>query len=161
VYLGIDSATRPEINDKASCSYLSNHHQSKLVDDTQSRLAYPRTAIRRVVYGLIGIAVVMVVGVVGFRATEGMSLVNAIYFESMLATGQGPPLTLTTDTGKLFASFMAFVSVGSVITTLFFTLAPVLGQVWREVLQKTEEEARKVESDLVAKTDKKADSSDE
>ena len=105
-------------------------------------------------YALIGIATVMIVGIIGFHEIEGMSLVNAIYFESMLATGQGPPLMLTTDTGKIFASVMAFVSVGSVITTLVFTLAPILGGIWREVLEKAEEKARTVEKDLAPKTEK-------
>jgi hypothetical protein len=119
----------------------------------RARVGYPRTALRRVVYGVLGIAVVMLVGVVGFHAIEGMSYINAVYFESMLATGQGPPLALNTDAGKLFASFMAFASVGSVITTLLFTVAPVLGQVWREVLERAEGEARKVESELAPKKD--------
>jgi hypothetical protein len=113
-----------------------------------------------VAYALLGIVVVMIVGIVGFRAIEGMNLVNAIYFESMLATGQGPPFPLTTDTGKLFASVMAFVSVGSVITTLFFTLSPIFAQVWREVLEKAEDEVRAVEKDVAPKRDEKPKSSD-
>jgi len=87
----------------------------------------------------------MIVGIIGFQKIEGMNLVNAIYFESMIATGQGPPFTLNTDAGKIFASIMAFVSVSSVITTLFFTLAPVFAQIWREVALRGEAEARRIE----------------
>ncbi len=54
----------------------------------------------------------MVIGRVGFHPIEGMNHVNAVYFESMLATGQGPPLLLDIDAGKIFASIMAFVTVG-------------------------------------------------
>lgn len=115
------------------------------------RRMYPRSALRRIVYGILGIAVVMIVGVVGFEHIEHMSLVNAIYFESMIATGQGPPYEPATTAGKLFASAMAFVSVGSVITTLLFTLAPVLATVWREVLERTEDEARRIDEDVRGK----------
>jgi hypothetical protein len=108
----------------------------------------------------MGIALVMLVGVVGFRAIEGMNLVNAIYFESMLATGQGPPFPLTTDTGKLFASVMAFVSVGSVITTLFFTLSPIFAQIWKEMMEKAEEEVRSLEKDVTPKKDEKTRTDD-
>ena len=108
----------------------------------------------------MGIAVVMIVGVVGFREIEGMNLVNAIYFESMLATGQGPPFPLNTDTGKIFASVMAFVSVGSVITTLVFTLAPIFGVIWREALDMGEAEARKIEEGLTPKSDRKENGDD-
>jgi hypothetical protein len=87
--------------------------------------------MRRLFYAFSGIVVVMVVGIVGFHQIEGMDWVNAIYFESMLATGQGPPLALNTNAGKLFASVMGFVSVGAVFATLVVTLAPILSQVWR------------------------------
>ena len=119
----------------------------------QRRPTYTRSALRRVVYGLIGIALVMTVGVVGFREIEGMSLVNAVYFESMLATGQGPPLALNTDLGKIFASIMAFLSIGSVLTTLFVTLVPLGGQIWREFIERGEEEAARIERDISPKND--------
>ena len=99
-------------------------------------------------YAISGIVVVMIIGIVGFHLIEGMNYVNAVYFESMLATGQGPPLQLNTDAGKLFASVMAFVSVGSVITTLVFTLGPILSTIWREGLERVEGEAKNIEEDV-------------
>ena len=101
-------------------------------------------------YAVSGIVVVMVVGTIGFHLIEGMNWVDALYFESMLATGQGPPIQLVTDAGKLFASAMAFVSVASVITALFITLAPFIAQLWREGIEKAEREARAMERDAKA-----------
>jgi hypothetical protein len=119
----------------------------------QRHPTYTRSALRRVVYGLIGIALVMTVGVIGFREIEGMSLVNAVYFESMLATGQGPPLALNTDLGKIFASIMAFLSLGSVLTTLFVTLVPLGGEIWREFIERSEEGAVRIERDISRNND--------
>ena len=103
---------------------------------------------RRVFYSISAITVVMVVGIVGFHQLEGMDWVNAIYFESMLATGQGPPLTLNTDAGKLFASAMGFVSFGTVLTGLLVTLVPILSQLWREGLERAERDVKALERDL-------------
>ncbi len=103
---------------------------------------------RRLVASLSIIGFVLVVGTIGIHLLEGASYLNAFYFESMLATGQGPPFPLTTAAGKLFASLMAFVSVGSVITGLVFILGPLLGRLWREGIEWAEEEARKLERRL-------------
>jgi hypothetical protein len=106
---------------------------------------------RRLFYAVSGIVLVMVIGIVGFHQIEGMDWVNALYFESMLATGQGPPLTLTTDSGKIFASVMGFVSVGTVFTSLVVTLVPIISQLWREGLERVEKDAKTLEDDLSRK----------
>lgn len=87
----------------------------------------------------------LVAGSVGFHLIAGLDPVDSVYFESMLATGQGPPLPLTSDAAKIFASVMAFVSVGSVVSTLLFAVGPVLRQVWRNSLLYVEEEIRELE----------------
>lgn len=109
---------------------------------------------KRLFYAFSGIAAVMVVGIVGFHQIEGMDWVNAIYFESMLATGQGPPLALNTNAGKLFASVMGFVSVGAVFTTLVVTLAPIISQLWREGVDRVEKDAKTFERDITHKNEK-------
>jgi hypothetical protein len=72
----------------------------------------------------------------------------------MLATGQRPPIQLTTDAGKIFASIMAFVSVGSVISALVVTLIPIISQLWREGLEKVEEDAKGLERKTAQKKEK-------
>ncbi len=91
---------------------------------------------------------VLIVGTLGFHAIAGLGLVDAIYFESMLATGQGPPLPLSSDSAKLFASLMAFVSVGSVLTSVVFTLGPIGARLWHEAVRRAEQEIREVEQEL-------------
>ena len=102
-------------------------------------------------YALSLIVAVMIVGTLGFHQIEGMNWVDSVYFESMIATGQGPPIPLTTDAGKIFASAMAFVSVGSVITAMLVTLVPIVSALWREGWEKAEKEAKVLERDLTAR----------
>ncbi|MDA4115048.1 MAG: hypothetical protein OK442_00665 [Thaumarchaeota archaeon] len=105
---------------------------------------------RRLFYAISGIVLVMAIGIVGFHQIEGMDWVNAFYFESMLATGQGPPLALNTNSGKIFASVMGFASFGTVFTSLVVTLVPIISQLWREGLDRAERDAKKVEKDAKA-----------
>ncbi|HTT44909.1 MAG TPA: hypothetical protein VMH38_02680 [Thermoplasmata archaeon] len=107
-----------------------------------------RTAVRRLIWALVGIGVILVIGTVGFELVAGLSLVNAFYFESMLATGQGPPITLTSNGAKIFAAVMAFISVGSVVSTLLFAVGPVVRRFWREEVEHLEADARRLEKDI-------------
>jgi hypothetical protein len=117
-------------------------------------ISYPPTAVRRVIYGVIAILLVLIVGTLGLASIERVSYVDAFYFESMLAAGQGPPFPLNTDTGKIFVSVMGFVSVGAVLTTITVTLVPIAAQIWREALNHVEAEVRAVETDLRTEKDK-------
>jgi hypothetical protein len=98
---------------------------------------------------VVAVLVVLIIGSVGFHFLAGLDPVDSLYFECMLATGQGPPLVLTSDSAKLFASAMAFLSVGTVLTTLVLNLGPVVGQLWREGVEHAERELRKVEEEVV------------
>lgn len=115
------------------------------------REAYVRRRRRRILYSLFAIAVVLAIGTVGFFALTGTSWVDSFYFESMLATGQGPPFPLTSDGAKLFASLMAFLSVGTVISTLILNLGPILGRWWREAIEHAERDLREAEQVLQEK----------
>jgi biotin transporter BioY len=107
-----------------------------------------RAAVRRMLYAIFGIGLVLVVGTVGFHLIAGLSAVDSFYYESMLATGQGPPSALPTDGDKIFTSIMAFISVGSVVSTLLFAVGPVLRQFWREEVEYLEAGARAVEREI-------------
>jgi hypothetical protein len=104
--------------------------------------------LHRALLALTAVAAAEIVGTVGFHLIEGVGWINAFYFESMLATGQGPPFALATNAGKLFASVMAFVSVGSTLSAVVFTLGPMLARVWRGFAEEIEVGARRVERDL-------------
>jgi hypothetical protein len=103
---------------------------------------------------------VIIIGTLGFHSIEGMGYVDAFYFESMLATGQGPPLTLVTDSGKIFASVMAFVSVASVASGILLILGPILAKLWRGGLEHVEKEAKALEGEIVRRHEKKEPETD-
>ena len=95
---------------------------------------------RRGLIAVLLVASVLLVGTVGLHLVEGYSYIDSFYFMSMLATAQGPASTPVTLAGKLFASLMAFVSVGTVVASLGFLFGPFFGAVWRVGVQRIEEE---------------------
>ena len=101
---------------------------------------------KRGVHSALLIALVMFLGTLGMRAIEHMSCIDAFYFMSMLATAQGPAATPQTAEGKLFASLMAFISVGTVVAALGFLFGPFFGQLWKigvETVEEVEEEVKR------------------
>jgi hypothetical protein len=112
-----------------------------------------RSRLRRALYSFLAVVAVLAVGTIGFHLIEGVSYVDGFYFESMMAAGQGPPFTLYTDSGKIFASIMGFASVLTVIASFVLNLLPLLGRLWREGLELVEREAKTLEKDLAKKKD--------
>ncbi len=84
---------------------------------------------KRAIYSFILVALVLAGGTIGFHLLEHYSYVNAFYFVSMLATAEGPAVTPATAIGKIFASAIAFVSVGSVIFALAYIFGPFIVKV--------------------------------
>lgn len=86
---------------------------------------------------------VVAIGTLGMHSIEGLSYLDSFYFTAMIATGQGPNFTPTSEVGKIFAALLAFVSVGTVITALLFLFGPFFGSVLKLELEKIEEEAER------------------
>jgi len=123
-------------------------HAAAKVRRSPRKLTIPRTQARRATYAVLAVVAILAIGTVGLRFLAGSGWIDSFYFECMLATGEGPPFALTTASAKLFASLMAFLSVASVISAIFFTLGPILIALWRETLEYVEEEAHRLGDDV-------------
>jgi biotin transporter BioY len=97
--------------------------------------------MKRAAYSILLVVAVVLVGTVSMHLIEGWSYLNSFYFTSMIATGQGPPAGLDPQSpeGKIFASILAFVSVGTVVSALVFLFGPFFGRVFRLEVEKIEE----------------------
>lgn len=99
-----------------------------------------RSATKRAIFSFLLVVSVMLIGTFGFHRIEGYSYVDSFYFMSMIATSQGAPVVPHTTAGKIFESFMAFFSVGTVVAALGFLLGPFFGKLWKIGVEKIEEE---------------------
>ena len=98
---------------------------------------------KRALYAAALIIFVMVLGTTGMHLFEKMSWMDAFYFMTMIATAQGSAFTPATDGGKIFASIMAFVSVGFVLTALTFLIGPLMGKLFKVGFEKYDDDMDK------------------
>ena len=98
----------------------------------ESLLPRSKFFLRLVKFALLSlglIAVSLIVGLLGYRLSEGMSWVDAFLNAAMLMGGMGPVNVMHTEAGKVFAGvyalfcgFIVLVSVGIFFTPIFHRL---------------------------------------
>ncbi len=100
------------------------------LDHEAIRKHHLHSPYKRGLYTLLLVVVVLTIGTIGLHRIEHFSYLDSFYFMSMIATGQGPApvLIIQTAPGKIFVSFMAFISAGMMIAALGFLLGPFLGK---------------------------------
>ncbi len=110
--------------------------------DSPIRRHHYHSMVRRGIYCLGLAGSVLCLGTFGMHFIEGFHYIDAFYFTSMIATSQGPPplIAPSTQLGKLFACFLAFISMGAMVASLGFLFGPFLGKLWKIGVVKFEEE---------------------
>src|SRR6266849_8979316 len=101
---------------------------------------------KRAFFSFVVLAIVMAIGTIGMMLLEGWDSVTSFYFMALLATAEGPALSPLTVAGKLFASLMAFVSIGAAISAITFTFGPLFGYALREGFGYVEKEEDKLKT---------------
>ena len=102
-----------------------------------------KSPLRRALYSFILIVSVLSLGTYGMHRFEHLPFLKAFYFMSMIATAQGPTYAPATTAGMLFASLMAFLSVGVITAALAFLFGPFFGKLWKIGVVHFEEEVQK------------------
>ena len=98
---------------------------------TRKKLHPYHSPWKRGVYSLALVLGTVGTGTLGFHFIEHIPYMDAFYLSSMIATAQGPSQPPATTVGKLFACFLAFLSVGAVVAATGFLFGPLLGRLWR------------------------------
>jgi hypothetical protein len=101
---------------------------------------------RRALFSVIILAIVMAIRTIGMMLPERWDSVTSFYFMALLATAEGPAQAPVTVGGKLFASFMAFLSIGAALTAITFTFGPLFGSVLKEGFAYVEKEEEKLKT---------------
>ncbi len=101
---------------------MFEHHTQPLLP----RQAFFRRLVRFALAALLLVSVSWGIGILGYRALEGMSWIDATLNSAMLLGGMGPVDPLHTDAGKLFASFYALFSGIVFLVAVGVLIAPIL-----------------------------------
>jgi hypothetical protein len=97
------------------------HRKEKLL----SRTLFLSRVLRHGAIALGLIALALLIGVIGYRLTEGLGWVDALLEAAMILTGMGPVHELHTTVGKLFASGYALFSGVVFLTIVAVAFAPI------------------------------------
>jgi H+/gluconate symporter-like permease len=89
----------------------------------------------------------MTIGTVGVKELAGKDWVYSFFFMSMVATGQGPPTNVTGNYAEIFVSIMAFISVGTLITSIGVIFGPFFGYLFHKGVKFSEREIEKLEKE--------------
>jgi hypothetical protein len=108
---------------------------------------------RRAFFSIVILAIVMAIGTIGMMGLEGWDPVTSFYFMSLLATAEGPAQAPVTVGGKIFASVMAFFSIGAAISAITFTFGPLFGSILKEGFAYVEKEEDKLKARLEHKNE--------
>lgn len=101
---------------------------------------------KRGVHTLLVVGSILFLGTLGFHLIEKFSYIDAFYFASLIATGQGPApgLSPQTPAGKIFTCFYAFMAVGFMVASLSYLFGPFFGRLWKIGILKVEEEIQTI-----------------
>ena len=112
-------------------------------------VSHPLSPFRKRAFFSISIlAIVMAIGTIGMVMLENWDPVTSFYFMALLATAEGPAQAPVTFAGKIFASIMAFFSIGAAISAITFTFGPLFGSILKEGFSYVEKEEEKLKKRL-------------
>ncbi len=96
---------------------------------------FARRLVRHVLLGLAVFGVSLTVGMLGYHHYEHMAWLDAFANSSMILSGMGPLMSLSTDGGKLFAGFYALFSGLAFAAILTLVFAPVAHRILHRLHQ--------------------------
>ena len=111
---------------------------------SKSHFAPPKNVylhlVRNYIAGFILIAIALFAGMIGYHITEKMSWIDAFLNASMILSGMGPAVTLTTNAGKLFAGFYAVFSGLAFIAIIVIMLSPIIHKFFQTIHVETDDD---------------------
>ena len=101
-----------------------------MFEHRRSPLVSKHVFLKRVFWNFIFSAVILAfslgIGVTGYHYFGSLSWIDSVLNASMILTGMGPVNDMTTDSGKLFASFYALFSGLAFLSFAAVLFAPIV-----------------------------------
>ena len=82
--------------------------------------------VKAFAFSALLISVSLGIGIVGYMKYGSMGFVDGLYNASMILTGMGPVSAMTSDEGKIFASFYALFSGIAFLSSVGVLIAPIV-----------------------------------
>ena len=115
---------------------MFEHHRQPLI----SREAFIRRVLHFAGAAFLVVVVSWLIGILGYRLTEHMAWLDATLNAAMILGGMGPVNSLSTNAGKIFASFYALFSGIIFLVAVGVLLAPIVHRLMHKFHIKAEAE---------------------
>ena len=108
-----------------------------MYEHRKQKLAPLRVFYRRVLSNILlamGILFIcLLIGIIGYHYTANIAWLDSVHNASMILSGMGPVVEITTTGGKWFSSFYALFSGVVFITNIGVILAPVMHRLFHRL----------------------------
>ncbi len=101
--------------------FLKYEHKTQAL---ASRKVFYKRIIWNVLLAFLILFVCLIIGILGYHYTAGISWLDSLHNASMILSGMGPVVTIDTVAGKWFSSMYALFSGVVFITNIGLILAP-------------------------------------
>ena len=98
-----------------------------------SRLTFYQRILKNILLAILIMGVCLVIGVLGYHYTDNVPWIDSVHNASMILSGMGPVVTITSNTGKIFSSCYALFSGVVFITNVGIILSPALHRLWHKL----------------------------
>lgn len=98
-----------------------------------SRTRFYQRVLKNIIVALIIMFVSLVIGMVGYHYTAGIPWIDSMHNASMILSGMGPVVEITTTSGKWFSSGYALFSGVVFITNVGVILAPAIHRLFHKL----------------------------
>ena len=87
---------------------------------------FRRRILKSLLFGLSVMFICLVIGVLGYHFLADIPWIDAVHNASMILSGMGPVVNISSTGGKIFSSFYALFSGVIFITNIGVILAPAI-----------------------------------
>lgn len=91
-----------------------------------SRLLFYKRLLRNLVFGLLMIASMLFIGMIGYHSFEELPWTDSFLDASMILSGMGPVSKMQTSGGKIFSGIYALLSGIFFLITIAVVFAPLI-----------------------------------
>lgn len=93
---------------------------------------YKRT-LKNILLALVIMAICLAIGLFGYHQFAKASWIDSFHNASMILSGMGPVIEITSNSGKIFSSFYALFSGVIFITNVGVILAPAIHRLFHRL----------------------------
>ncbi|MEO7924415.1 MAG: hypothetical protein ABIR30_12115 [Chitinophagaceae bacterium] len=97
------------------------------------RGTFYQRVLKNIIIALLIMALCLVIGILGYHYTDGVSWIDSLHQSSMILSGMGPVVEIQSEGGKIFSSAYALFSGVVFITNVGVILAPVVHRIYHRL----------------------------